>query len=61
MAVEEIHYNLYNEAFEAVQMNKDLPDRKVFVCEICGNTVYDEAPEKCPVCGAPRAKFKEIS
>ncbi len=29
-----------------------------FVCQVCGY-VYegDEAPEKCPVCGAPKEKF----
>ncbi len=29
-----------------------------FVCSVCGN-VYegDEAPEKCPQCGAPKEKF----
>lgn len=33
---------------------------KKFVCTICGYTCEGEnAPEKCPVCGAPAAKFKE--
>jgi rubrerythrin len=32
----------------------------VFVCEVCGNTVYGEAPDTCPVCGAPKAKFTEV-
>ena len=33
---------------------------KKFVCKVCGY-VYegDEAPERCPVCGAPREKFEE--
>jgi rubrerythrin len=33
----------------------------VYVCEICGNTVYGDAPEKCEICGAPKAKFTEIA
>ncbi|GKU27103.1 NADH peroxidase [Clostridium folliculivorans] len=35
---------------------------KKFICTICGY-VYegDAAPEKCPVCGAPAAKFNEQS
>ncbi len=59
-AVEEIHYGLYNEALESVKAGNDLPGKSIYVCEICGNTVYDEAPDKCPVCNAPKTQFKEI-
>ncbi|MFA4910656.1 MAG: hypothetical protein WC649_06425 [Desulfobacteria bacterium] len=53
--------NLYNEALKSVQAGSNLPKKKIYVCEVCGNTVYDQAPEKCPVCSASRAKFKEIN
>jgi rubrerythrin len=59
LAVEEIHHGLYEEAVAAVKANQDLPERKVYVCEVCGNTVYDEAPEVCPVCNT-RNRFTEI-
>lgn len=61
LAVEEIHHGLYTEALEAVQAGSDIPDRKVYVCEICGNTVYEEAPDKCPICNAPKEKFSEVA
>jgi rubrerythrin len=61
LAVEEIHHGLYQEAIDAVKSGGDLPERKVYVCQVCGNTVYDSAPDKCPVCSAPQAKFTEIS
>ena len=33
---------------------------KKFVCTVCGYIyVGEEAPEKCPVCGAPKEKFIE--
>jgi rubrerythrin len=33
---------------------------KKFVCTVCGYIYEGEiAPEKCPQCGAPRAKFLE--
>ena len=33
-----------------------------FVCQVCGYTVEaDEAPEKCPVCGAPKEKFTAVN
>lgn len=60
MAVEHVHASLYIEALSKVKAGEDMTEAKVFVCEVCGNTVLDEAPEKCPVCGAAKAKFSEI-
>jgi rubrerythrin len=57
LAVEEIHHGLYSEALAAVRGGGDLPDRSVHVCAICGNTVHGDAPDRCPVCNAPRDKF----
>lgn len=35
--------------------------KKKFICTVCGYVHEgDEAPEKCPVCGAPRSKFREL-
>lgn len=61
LTVEGIHHNLYEKALESVKAGKDQAERKIFVCEICGNTVYDEAQDKCSVCGAPRARFTEVT
>lgn len=58
--VEGVHANLYKEALASVKDGKDLAETKIFVCEICGNTVYGQAPEKCSVCGVPASKFTEI-
>ena len=60
LAVEEIHHDLYQEALNSINSGSDLPERKIHICDVCGNTVYDDAPEKCPVCGAPQAKFSEV-
>ena len=60
-AVEKIHHDLYTKALETLTTGKDLPPAAIHVCEICGNTVVGEAPDKCPVCGAPKAKFKEVA
>lgn len=61
LAVEEIHHGLYSEALEAVKSGKDLPETDIYVCEVCGNTVKGNAPDKCPICGAVKSKFKIIS
>ena len=60
MAVEQVHYSLYLDAFKAVQEEKDLPVKSILICKVCGNTVLDEAPVKCPVCGAKKEQFIEI-
>ncbi|MCF7954171.1 MAG: rubrerythrin family protein [Phycisphaerae bacterium] len=60
MAVEQVHFSLYNEAAKQVAEGKDLAERKIYVCSVCGNTVLDNVPEKCPVCGVPASKFDEI-
>lgn len=60
MAVEEVHHGLYSKALEAVKAGADLPDQAVFVCEVCGYTVHGGAPDRCPVCNAPRGRFFEV-
>jgi len=60
LAVEEVHHGLYTEAIEKVKAGEDLADQPVFVCQVCGNTVWGEAPDACPVCGTPRSGFKQI-
>jgi rubrerythrin len=60
LAVEEIHHDLYNEALEAVKSGTDLPDTRIFVCPVCGNTVKNLIPETCPICGAAKEQFIEI-
>ena len=54
--VEVIHEGLYKSALEALQAGK-AGDTGYYVCQVCGNTVENEAPEKCPVCGAPKSQF----
>jgi rubrerythrin len=53
--VEKIHNNLYNKALENISRNRET---EYHICEICGNTVAGNAPEKCRVCGAGIDKFK---
>ncbi len=60
MAVEHVHHSLYIEALNVLEGGRDMPEARVFVCPVCGNTVLDETPEKCPVCGAAGIKFEEV-
>jgi rubrerythrin len=56
--VESRHAELYKRA-----MNNLLSERETvyYVCQVCGYVNEDEAPENCPVCGAVRGKFKQVS
>ena len=56
-AVEKIHANLYQKYLDGLA---GVPVTDIFVCQVCGNTVEGEAPDVCPVCGAPKSKFKKI-
>jgi rubrerythrin len=60
LAVEEIHHGLYTEALKAVEAGKDLPEKRIYVCSVCGNTVYGEPPDVCPVCSNPKEVFFEV-
>jgi rubrerythrin len=60
-AVEKIHYDLYSKALETLSAGQDLPAAAIHVCDVCGNTVLGDAPDRCPICGAPKTKFKEVA
>lgn len=60
LAVEEVHHGLYQQALSAVEKGADLAERPIYVCEVCGNTVYDAAPDKCAVCQVPKERFTLI-
>ena len=58
--VEKIHHRLYQKTLDDLGAGKEIKDEPYFVCQGCGYTVAGEAPEKCPVCGAPRSMFKQV-
>ena len=58
--VEQIHHRLFQEALSGLESGKPSKEAPYFVCQVCGNTVEGEAPEKCPICGAPKSKFKKV-
>jgi rubrerythrin len=58
--VEKIHGKLYERALKSVSENKDIEEKELFVCQVCGYTAEGEAPDICPVCGSPKEKFKKI-
>ena len=59
MEVEKTHENLYRQALES--LSPDMEEYDYYVCPVCGHTHPRNAPEKCPVCGAPGSKFIKVS
>ncbi len=49
--------NLYKRKIE--KNKQKVSEMKGFVCGICGHIEFDKAPDKCPVCGAPKSSFKK--
>ncbi len=56
--VEKIHAGLYKKALDNLGSN---PDIDYYVCQVCGNTVENEPPDECPICGAKKQAFNKIS
>ncbi|MFC1500200.1 rubrerythrin family protein [Candidatus Zixiibacteriota bacterium] len=60
MAAEEVHHGEYTEALAAVNSGQDLPEGKIYICSVCGNTAHGEQPDQCSICGVPGSKFFEV-
>lgn len=58
---EAVHAALYGRALEAVAKSQDLAEARFYLCPFCGNIEFGVPPEKCPICGAPGAKFVEVA
>ncbi len=57
LAAEKVHAGMYKAAREALAAGRDIEAKPIHVCSVCGFTMEGEAPDKCPVCGAPKDKF----
>ena len=52
--VEQTHAELYQKAIDTLE---SMAECDYYVCSVCGHTHENEAPEKCPVCGANSNAF----
>ena len=59
-AVEKVHGELYQKALESLKAGKDIAAKAFYVCDRCGYTIEDGAPDICPVCGAKKELFSRI-
>lgn len=55
--VEKVHGDLYQDAIKTMESGGTVPEKDYYICEKCGYTIADAAPDKCPVCGAKKDAF----
>jgi len=60
LEAEKIHAELFKKAQDAAKAGRDLECKKIFICPVCGHTVLDMAPDRCPVCGAKKEMYIEF-
>ena len=57
---ERVHAQLYAKALAAAAAGGDLEETNFYLCPVCGHIEFGEAPERCPICSAPAAKFVQV-
>jgi rubrerythrin len=57
---EKVHAGLFRQALEALTAGKDLSQMEVYLCPVCGDLELGVPPDRCPICGAPAARFQKV-
>lgn len=52
--VDKILLTLFN------NLKEENPDTEYYVCDFCGFVIKDAPPENCPICTAPKKRFKKV-
>jgi len=57
---EKIHEKMYKDTKVKVDEGKDIELGPVYICDNCGYTVENGAPDYCPICGVKKDRFVEF-
>ncbi len=55
--VEKVHAQLYQKALDHMDAEGDVD---YYVCNVCGHTCENEAPDECPVCKSKKMAFSKV-
>jgi rubrerythrin len=55
--VERGHAKLYEKALDRLMDSQGVD---YYVCSVCGYVSVGSAPDECPICGAPKDKFRRV-
>lgn len=56
---EKVHGNTFGELKEMVTAGKDMDEKDIHLCPVCGWVGTGDAPERCPICNAAAKVFKK--
>jgi rubrerythrin len=56
--VEREHAQLYKKALAHMMAGEETG---YYVCQVCGHVSDGVLPDECPICGAPKEKFREVA
>ncbi|MEW6455697.1 MAG: rubrerythrin family protein [Acidobacteriota bacterium] len=57
LEAEKIHKYMYEKAKDIASAGKDIEQKDIYVCSVCGHTVEKNLPNKCPVCGTASKSY----
>ena len=57
---EKVHAKLYGDAKQSVEAGQDMAAVDIWVCTVCGFTMEGVPPDKCPLCGTPKERFRKF-
>lgn len=60
LQAEKVHAGMYLRAKQSVDGGHDFTLGDVYICDECGYTLEGKPPERCPLCGAPRERFRKF-
>jgi len=60
LEAEKTHAKMYADARRAAKAGKDIQIKSVYICSVCGHTVFGKAPDNCPVCGVKKSRFRKF-
>jgi len=60
LEAEKTHAKMYADAKRAAKSGKDIQIKSVYICSVCGHTVFGKAPDNCPVCGVKKSRFRKF-
>ncbi|KPJ58394.1 MAG: Rubrerythrin-2 [Planctomycetes bacterium DG_23] len=61
LSAEKAHAAMFKRAKEAADAGKDLELGAVQICDVCGFTLEGDIPDKCPICGVNKERFKTFA
>jgi rubrerythrin len=57
---EKVHAKRFSSYLKTIDKNKSIEQKKIFVCQICGNVEFDDPPSICALCNHNQKFFREV-